>query len=211
MLTFYSNPLSPFASKVHFFLEEAGLPYKYVKLDLRKGDQHHEDFLKVNPLAQVPAIEWNGFSMSESNAIMRYLAAKTERFELYPANLEDRARVDTMTEFCNLHINRFLISIAWNLHFVPKFFNAEPNMPVVEEARASLLKNMGKLERHLSGQTFLAGATASIADCTLLPFMALHKEAELSLADYPNTQAWLTRMTERPAWAKFQASMRTHG
>lgn len=207
MLNFYSNPMSPFASKVHYFLEEAGLAYKYHNVQLMKGEQHGEAYRQINPLGQVPAIELDGVCLAESNAVMRYLAQKKERYDLYPVNLEDRARVDMMTEFCTLHVNRFLVTMAWNLYFGPKFVGSPTDHRAVDEARAALLKGMAKLEVQLAGRSFLAGAAPTIADCCLAPFLALHSLAQVSLADYPNAQAWLARMTARPAWQRFQAEL----
>lgn len=204
MLNFFYHPLSPFAHKVHYFLEETAIPYKLSVVDLKGGEQTKEPFQKINPLGQVPAIEHNGFGLSESNAILRYLAQRFEKSTWYPTNLEDRAQVDQICEFTNLHLNRWLISLGWNLVVAPKM-----GMPVdhkaIEDSRGFLLKNMPKLERVLHGKSNLVGATPTLADAVFLPFIAGYRHLDLSMSDYPNVKRWADKAAERPAWKKVQA------
>jgi glutathione S-transferase len=205
-LRLLGNPVSPFSTKVHYFLEEAGRPYKYTLIDLAKGEQSTEQFQRLNPLGAVPTIECNGFSMGESNAILRYLAQRFELDAFYPANLEDRAGVDQLMEFVSLHVNRYLLSLAWNLHWAPKF-GQKPNQAFIDDARTQLNRYLPKLEKHLIGRSYLAGANLTLADVTLLPFAAQHRNAEVSFSDFPNVAAWLGRMSERPAWKKTQTEI----
>ena len=98
MLNFYGNPVSPYVVKVHYLLEEAGIPYKYHEVNL-SDPRSKAELARVNPFGKVPAIELNGFGLGESNAIMRYLVDRYHANNLYPVNLEDRAQVDMVTEF----------------------------------------------------------------------------------------------------------------
>ena len=66
--------------KVTLFLEESGLTYEPVPVDTRKGDQHRPEYLAINPNAKVPAIDDDGIMMFDSNAILLYLAEKTQKF-----------------------------------------------------------------------------------------------------------------------------------
>src|SRR6516165_11758160 len=79
MLKFYFNG-SPNPTKVALFLEEAGLPYKPVPVDPRRGAQFSPEFLAVNPNGKVPAIVDDGVTIFDSNAILLYLAEKTGKF-----------------------------------------------------------------------------------------------------------------------------------
>ena len=92
MITFYYN-LAPNPMKVALFLEEAGLDYEAVPVDSRKGEQHAEAFMALNPNAKLPAIVDGDATVFDSNAILLYLAEKTGQF-LPPAG--DAAR----GEFC---------------------------------------------------------------------------------------------------------------
>ncbi len=200
------NPVSPFSTKVHYFLEETGRPYKYTHVDLAKGEQTTEQFRRLNPFGAVPTIEMNGFSMGESNAILRYLAQRFELDQFYPNNLEDRAQVDQLMEFVSLHVNRYLLSLSWNLHWGPKFGQAA-NQAFIDDARIQLNRHLPKLEKHLIGRSYLAGSNVTLADVTLLPFAAQHELAEVSLTDFHNFKSWLSRMKERAAWKKTQTEI----
>lgn len=205
-LTLYGNPISPFAAKVQFFLEESGHPYKYQSVDLMKGEQQTEQFRRMNPFTAVPTIELGGHSMGESNAILRYLAQRYEMDAFYPANLEERANVDQVMEYTSLHVGRFLYTLAWNLHFAPKF--GRPTVQAfVDDAQFQLTRHLPRLESYLLGRQFLAGSGITIADAALLPFVANHKLAQISFGDFPNIQAWYSRMADRPAWKKTQTEI----
>ena len=206
MLNVYAHPFSPFAQKVHYFVEDAGIAYKYNTVDLSKGEQNLEPFKSLNPLGQVPAIERDGFTLAESNAILRYLAQRYELSAWYPSTLEDRATVDQFMDFATLHLNRWFLTLAWNLYYGPKFMNSATDHAAVAEAQTNLRKNLEKFERHMmSGRTYIVGPTQTLADAVLLPFAASYKHAQVALGDFPATKAWIDRMSARPAWKKVQA------
>ena len=79
MLKFYFNG-SPNPTKVALFLEEAGIAYEPVAVDTRKGDQFKPEYLAINPNAKVPAIQDDGVTVFDSNAILLYLAEKSGKF-----------------------------------------------------------------------------------------------------------------------------------
>jgi glutathione S-transferase len=207
MLDFFWNPYSPYALKVHFFLEEAGRPYKLHFVDLGKGDHRQPEFLRRNPCGAVPAIELDGFGLGESNAIVRYLADKWQLTSFYPTNLEDRARVDMLAEFASLHVGRWLQAYAWNAVAAPKF--GMPSYPdAITEARAALAKNLPRLEGMLAGRNFLSGPTVTLADVALFPVATSARTvlpAE-TFAEAPLLSAWIQRLAERPSWKKVLAA-----
>ena len=205
MLNFYATPVSPFAAKVHFFLDEAAIPFSYHSVNLRDA-KTRQDLTQLNPFGKVPAIELNGFKLGESNAILRYLAARFERFDLCPVNLEDRAQVDSVHEFAQNHLARHLLAIAWNLHWTPKF-GMTCDHKAVEDARALLLPMLERFDRVIAGRTYLAGAQLTMADIGFAPFVAWHQHAQVSFRDYPNIQAWADRVFARPSWVRVAADI----
>ena len=88
MIRFYYHP-SPNPAKVALFLEEAGLPYEFVPIDTRKGEQHAAAFTAINPNAKTPALVDGDAVLFDSNAILLYLAEKTRSF--HPVHPEKRA------------------------------------------------------------------------------------------------------------------------
>jgi glutathione S-transferase len=205
MLTLHAVPLSPFAQKVHYFIEELGIPYTYKSCDLAGGEQRSAAFRSLNPFGAVPTIELDGFSLGESDAILRYLARHYQRTDWYPENLEDRARVDQAMDFVGQHVNRWLVRTWWQNRVVPSLFRGTPDQVAVEDSRTRLLVSLAKLESYFSGRNYLAGPTPTLADVVLLPCAAIAAEGQVSLADYPQTVAWLARMTQRKAWGKVRA------
>ena len=93
MLKFYYNT-GPNPMKVALFLEESGLEYEAIPVDTRRGDQHKDDYLKINPNAKAPTIIDNDITVFDSNAILLYLAEKTGKF-LPENSLENKNTVFT--------------------------------------------------------------------------------------------------------------------
>jgi len=205
MIELYAHPFSPYAQTVQCFLEETGLAYKYHTVDPMAGDVGKAALLKVNPLGMVPAIALDGFNLGESAAILRYLALRFQLTSYYPENLEDRARVDEMLEFGAASLSRYLMSLAWTLVWAPRF-GLPVHVSTVEEQRLRLAKGLGRFERHMLGRTFVQGATVTLADISLLPFFAMHRDAQVALDDYPATKAWFERMAQTPGWCKVRES-----
>ena len=200
MLNFYGNPVSPYVAKVHYLLEEAGIPYKYHEVNL-SDPRSKAELARVNPFGKVPAIELNGFALGESNAILRYLVDRYHANYLYPANLEDRAQVNMVTEFIQAHVNRWILPLVWNFSAAPRMVLV-PDQAAIAEAQSKLPTGLLRLEQLLSGRTFLAGPEFTLADVVLLPVLAEHKAAQISLRDYPRLAAWYEHASARPAWKK---------
>lgn len=201
MLNLYVNPYSTFATKVLYFVEETGKPYKLHVVDLAKGAQNRPDFKRLNFSGKVPAIELDGFAMGESSAIMRYLAQKWQLEAWYPTNLEERARVDQLADYTHQHVSHHLVTLAWHLHLA-KQFRSPSNPALVEQARNSLLVSLPRLDGWLQGRNYLCAAVPTLADAMFLPFAAMHDVAQVSLRDFPALKAWYGRMASRQAWTR---------
>ena len=93
MLKIYGSDLSYPANKVRFVANALGLPFEYIRINLRTGEQKSEWFLKLSPAGKIPAIDDHGFCLFESNAIVRYLAEKVDS-AIYPKDLKERATVN---------------------------------------------------------------------------------------------------------------------
>ena len=199
MLKFFTHQLSPWAKRVQFLLEEMVLPYETTVVKLQDKQQHQPEFTEISPYSRVPAIIDGDFKLSESGAIMRYLVARYNRFDLMPVNLEDRAKVDEAFEFTTIHINRPLLDLAWQRHFAPKY-NQPCEQVIVDRAEKYLKRDFAIFEKMLSGRDFLVTHECSIADINATPFVAMCEFAEWPIENYPNAKSWLKRMTARPAW-----------
>jgi GST-like protein len=118
MLKFYYHP-SPNPAKVALFLEEAGLPYALVPVDVRKGEQHLPQFLAINPNGKTPALVDGDAVVFDSNAILLYLAVKTGKF--LPRNVPGvRAQMYSWLMFVATGIGPFSGQAVHFRHFAPE-------------------------------------------------------------------------------------------
>ncbi len=113
MLTIYGFDFSSPANKVRFAANAMGLKYEYKQVNLLAGEQKSPEFLKLNPIGRVPAIDDNGFKAFESAAIIKYLADKNNS-PLYPKDLKKRTIVDQWIDFANIHVATALQRVTFN-------------------------------------------------------------------------------------------------
>jgi len=189
---------TPNGHKVTIFLEEAGLPYRIVPVNISKGDQFKPDFLAIAPNNRIPAIvdhEPVGggapISIFESGAILLYLAEKTGRF--LPADPQGRVEV---TQWLFWQMAGLGPMAGQNHHFsqyAPEKLPYAINRYVSETNRL-----YGVLNKRLADRPFIAG-TYSIADMAAYPWIVPYKNQGQSLEDFPHLKRWFETIKSRPA------------
>ncbi|WJN60728.1 glutathione S-transferase [Pseudomonas sp. SO81] len=188
----YHFPLSGHAHRVQLMLSLLQLPTELVFVDLAKGEHKQERFLAINPFGQVPAIDDNGVILSDSNAILVYLAKQYGEGRWLSEEPAAAARVQ-----------RWLSVAAGQLAFGPAAarlvtvfgakFNAEE---VINRAHALLTLMEGELD----AVPFLTGSAPTIADVANYSYIAHAPEGNVSLEAYPNVRAWLQRIEALPGF-----------
>lgn len=195
--------------KVPIALEEMGLDYTLVPVDLRKGEHKADAFKAMNPVAKVPVlIERNpdghaGVVLSESAAILVYLAEK--HGQLLPKEEPARGKV-----FEQLFFHASAVSPA----FLHAFFAAIASTPD-PETKAKTLAEVDRvlqlLDHRLETHRFVAGDTFSIADIAHFGWLWRHESVGVNFDRYPALTHWHAEMLNRPsvvsAIAKTQASV----
>lgn len=189
---------TPNGHKVTIFLEEAGLPYRIVPVNISKGEQFKPDFLAISPNNRIPAIvdqEPVGggapISVFESGAILLYLAEKTGRF--LPADPHGRVEV---TQWLFWQMAGLGPMAGQNHHFsqyAPEKLPYAINRYVSETNRL-----YGVLNRRLADRPFIAG-TYSIADMAAYPWIVPYKNQGQTLEDFPHLKRWFETIKSRPA------------
>jgi GST-like protein len=189
---------TPNGHKVTIFLEEAGLPYRIVPVNISKGEQFKPDFLAISPNNRIPAIidhEPVGggapISVFESGAILLYLAEKTGRF--LPADPHGRVEV---TQWLFWQMAGLGPMAGQNHHFsnyAPEKLPYAINRYVSETNRL-----YGVLNKRLADRPFIAG-TYSIADMAAYPWIVPYKNQGQSLEDFPHLKRWFETIRNRPA------------
>jgi GSH-dependent disulfide-bond oxidoreductase len=189
---------TPNGYKVLQFLEETGLAYRIVPVNISKGEQFDAEFLRISPNNKMPAIvdhdpiEGNEpLPIFESGAILLYLAEKTARF--IADDIKGRAEVLQWLFWQMGGLGPFA---GQNLHFAqyaPEQLPYAINRYVNETAR--LFKVM---DTQLADREYLAGAY-SIADMASYPWVHIYERLQQDLDDYPNLKRWYEQIKSRPA------------
>ncbi|MEM1150034.1 MAG: glutathione S-transferase N-terminal domain-containing protein [Pseudomonadota bacterium] len=168
-IEFYSGP-TPNGRKVSIALEEMGLAYEPVYVDILEGDQHTPEFLALNPNNKFPVIidpdgpDGAPFTLWESGAILWYLAEKTGQF--LPQSGADRHLVHQWLMFQMAGVGPMFGQFA---HF---FFYAKEKHPYpLERYGNELQRLLAVMDRHLEGRSWFVGETMTIADIAIYPWI----------------------------------------
>jgi GST-like protein len=197
MLKFYFNG-APNPAKVALFLEETGLPYELIPVDTRKGDQFKPDFLKVNPNGKVPAINDDGVSVFDSNAILLYLGEKTGKF--MPANTpQNKALLYSWLMFIATGLGPYSGQAVHFKHFAPKDLEYAHNRYQFEANRHYKI-----LDDHLAKSKYMVGDSYSIVDMAFWGWvrMAPYILGDDAFTKYPNVKRLFDEISARPAAAR---------
>ncbi len=190
---------TPNSVKVPIALEEMGLEYQLINVDLRKGEQKTDVFKAINPAAKVPVLVERsaagdaGVALGESAAILVHLAEKTG--QLLPKEGPDRGKV-----FEQLFFHASALSPA----FLQAFLIAVQSSPDPEakaRALAEVERTLGLLNGWLEHRPFVGGDTYSIADIAHFGWIWRHKFIGASLDKFPFVAGWYAQISERPAVA----------
>ena len=190
---------TPNGKKVAIFLEEAGLPYELVPVDITRGEQFDEEFLKISPNNKMPAIvdpegpDGQPISVFESGAILIYLAEKTGRM-FYPSTPRERYLVLQWLMFQMAHVGPMLGQAHHFRQYAPE------EIPyAVERYTNEAARLYGVMDRRLSEAEYFAGETYSIVDMAIYPWVASHERQGQRMEDFPNLKRWYEGVGSRPA------------
>jgi GSH-dependent disulfide-bond oxidoreductase len=197
MLDVYSWP-TPNGHKVHIMLEECGLPYRAIPVNIGAGDQFKPAFLKISPNNKIPAItdprgpDGKPMSLFESGAILVYLAAKTGKF-LPPG---DRAKFEVL-QWVMFQMGSVGPMLGQAHHFrmyAPEKLDYAINRYTNESRRI-----YGVIDRRLAESRYLGGGEYSIADIATFPWLRSWQNQGIVLDEYPHLHKWFDEIAARPA------------
>jgi len=199
MIDLYYWP-TPNGWKISIMLEECGLPYRMVPVNIGKGEQFAPQFLAISPNNRMPAIVDQApadggapISVFESGAILIYLAEKTGRF----MPTEPRARMQVL-QWLMWQMGGLGPMAGQNGHFL--LYATEKVPYAIERYGKEVNRLYGVLDAQL-GRTgaFVAGADYSIADMAIFPWVRTHKAQQVPLEEFANIQRWYDALFERAA------------
>jgi GSH-dependent disulfide-bond oxidoreductase len=190
---------TPNGHKITMFLEETGLDYQIVPVDIGKGDQFNPEFLAISPNNRMPAIVDHApadggapVSVFESGAILLYLADKIGRF--VPKDL--RGRIEVL-QWLFWQMGGLGPMAGQNHHFSQY---APEKIPYAIERYVNETNRLyGVLNKRLADRAFVAGEDYTIADMASYPWTVSHEKQGQNLDDFPHLKRWFEAIKARPA------------
>ncbi len=193
----YSWP-TPNGHKVHVMLEECGLPYRVIPINIGTGNQFAPEFLAISPNNKIPAIvdpvgpDGEPISLFESGAILLYLAGKTGKF--LPQDV--RGKYATL-EWLMFQMGGVGPMLGQAHHF--RIYAPEKIAYAVDRYTNEAKRLYGVLNRRLAKSKYIAGPDYTIADIAVFPWLRSWKNQGIDWNDYPHLKGWFDEVAGRPA------------
>jgi glutathione S-transferase len=217
MFKLYYHPVSTASRPVVHFCADAGITFEPVVVDLMTGEHYKDPFTKLNPSRQVPVLQDGDFVLTESSAILKYLADKVDS-PAYPKDLKARAHVNERMDWFNTGFYR-----EWGYHLVyPQVFphhkrdNDTHHNGVLEWGKNKSEAWLQILNDNILGKNkYVCGDKITIADYFGAEIVAAGWLIGAELKNFPNVRRWMETMSSQPNWKKvheitdgFAASLR---
>lgn len=202
----YYHPVSTTSRPVQLAAAEMGIELDLQVVDLMKGEHHSPEYVKINPNRLVPVLEDGDFRMTESSAIIKYLADKANS-PLYPKDVQKRARVNERMDWFNTNFYR---EVGYNLAY-PQVYphhkraTDEINQGVIKWGQEKAHAALQILNDHILTDDYVCGKEMTIADIFGAQLTSVTELLGEDLKKYPKVKAWLDRMKARPNWKSINA------
>ena len=201
-VTVYGADYSCYVRIVRLALEEKGVPYQLVPVDIFAEEERTPDYLARHPFAKIPSFDHDGFALYEASAITRYVDAAFDGPSLLPDDPRTSARVDQLMSVCDSYVYQPLV---WDV-YVERLEKGNRGEKSDEDRIADGLDkariSLGAITKLMSGKTWLAGDDITLADIHLAPmmdFFLMTQEGRRTIANFPLLGAWWERMKCRPS------------
>ena len=200
MLKLWGRNNSVNVQKAIWCLEELKLPYERIDAGMQYGVVNEPPFRAMNPNGLVPVIEDGGAVIWESNAIVRYLAAKYGKGTMWAEDPAERAQSDKWMDWCATVYWPPMREVFWGLIRTPP---EKRNPELIETSRKKAAEVLKILDAALSGKDYIAGKQLTIGD---IPLGTISWRwfgiADLERVPLPNVEAWFERLSQREAFKK---------
>jgi len=201
----YYHPVSTTSRPLMLFAAESGIDVEFQLVDLMTGEHLKPAYAAINPNCLVPMLEDGDFRLTESSAILKYLADKTGS-PAYPTDLRKRARVNEMMDWFN---SNFYRDFSYGLIYPQVFPNHRRPTDEQQAGTISWGKEKAKrwlqiLDENLIGprNAYLCGDQITIADYLGAPMLTLGEVIRCDFAAYPNVRRWLGNVKALKSWNK---------
>jgi glutathione S-transferase len=179
--------------RVRWTLQELGVDFEAIHVNLLQGDHRTPEFLKLNPAAKIPVLVDGDLVLTESVAIVMYLAEKYPDRGFLPSDLQERAELDRWLLFTATELEQPLWRISRHTNLYPEKDRLPAEVPLAQRE----FKAMAQItERHMQHRQFVVGDHVTVADFILAHTLDWGNEIGL-LGDCPNLRAYIERMYSR--------------
>jgi glutathione S-transferase len=206
----YMHPVSMTSRPVRLFIAESGIDVDEQMVDVLAGEHYQEPFASINPNRMVPMLEDGDLRLTESSAILKYLADKINS-PAYPKDLKQRAKVNEIMDWFNSNFYRDY-AYGW---IYPQLF-PHHRRPTDEIHQATIAWGKERAKRWLQvlndywlgpNKQYLCGDEITIADYFGASLLTLGEVIRCDFSAYPNIQRWLANMKRLPSWPKVNEAL----
>ncbi len=199
-LKIWGRATSANVQKVLWAVDELDVPHERIPAGGAFGLTDTAEYAALNPMRLVPAIDDDGFTMWESNAIVRYLAETYGRGTLAPQDRKAFATADQWMDWNATSLQPDIIgTIFWGLIRTPA---AERNTAAIDIAAKRAGERLAILDQHLASRDYIGGMTLTMADIPAGTLMYRYFTMPIPRPSLPNVEAWYARLSARPAYQK---------
>ncbi|MBL8383921.1 MAG: glutathione S-transferase [Burkholderiales bacterium] len=197
MLKIWGRTSSVNVQKVMWAVAELGLAHERVDAGLHYGIVNEPWYRAMNPNGRVPVIDDDGFVLYESNAIVRYLAARHGAGTLCPADLQVRADADRWMDWATSTMAPVMTPLFWGMIRTPP---EKRDAAAIEAERLKMEEVMAILDARLADRPYLAGASLTMGDIPAGCFTYRWYALPMPHGEHPHLARWYARLAERPAF-----------
>lgn len=208
----YYHPVSTTSRPVLLLAADEGIALDHEVVDLFTGAHLQPAFTSINPSQQVPVLEDGEFRLSESSAILKYLAEKTGS-AAYPGDLQKRARINEVMDWFNTGLYR---DLGYGLVYPQVLPNYKREDDAVQKANLvwaseKACRWLGILDKDIIGSNeYVCGNEISIADYLGIGMLSAGEVARLDYAQWKNLSRWIATMKARPSWGQVNEGFYTY-
>jgi glutathione S-transferase len=204
------HPVSMTSRPVRLFIAESGIDVDEQVVDLFTGEHHQEPYVSINPNRLVPVLEDGDFRLTESSAILKYLADKIDS-PAYPKDLQARAKVNEMMDWFNTNFYR---DYAYGCIYSQIFPHHQRPSDEIQSGTVAWGRERAQgwlqiLNDHWlgDGRAYLCGEAITISDYFDIALLTLGEVIRCDFSTYPNIQRWIDTMKALPNWASVNEAL----
>jgi len=201
----YMHPVSTTSRPVRLFIAENNIPVEEQVIDLFTGEHYKDPYQTMNPSRQVPMIDDGDFRLTESSAILKYLADKIDS-PAYPKDLKERAKVNEMMDWFN---TQFYRDYAYGMIYPQIYPHHKRPSDEIQQGTVAWGKKLAEgwlqvLNDFWIGpkQQYLCGDKITIADYFGVGLITVGEVIRNDFSKYPNIQRWIGNLKKMKSWAK---------